>query len=364
MSHSGRFGGTWISAGLFAFALSSSAAAEDSAYCKKVRARADADAALLFAPSIQAQGIKFPNNGTTDSGVTTGLGYQFRAQVAWSPLNVYRGTRVVKVGEADCKAHDAQTRAQEMIAQGTSYGRLTALQGEARFLASQRSRWEQIVDAAEARLAAQVTPLADVLEVRARATDMARKASQVQAEIAQLEAAGAGSAKASLAAIVRQVETSAMSHEREVSHLRSLDAWEVSAVGGIIPQDKPVDYYGIVAVSFNFGAFWRNAAETRYLDARAEELRTARYELADQIRRFRAQMKGTADAARGELATVDKMASSMRTARAALEGSTAPNAPQAIATLDLDLLSLEADRTYLTTLIAELGKLEENVDEH
>lgn len=338
------------------------ASADDSAYCRKVRARATSEASLLFAPSVQALGIKFPSNGVADSGVTTGLGYQLRAQVAFSPLDVYKATRVLRVGEADCREHEAVAAAQSFLAGGASFGRLAALRSQASFLDGQRAVWSGIVAAGEERLAAQVTPLLDVMELRARANELERRRARIQADIAQLEAAGAGGYRGSLDALVASVETRAMAKERELSHVRSLDAWGVTAAAGVVPRAALVDYYGVVQVSFNFGSFWRNAAETRYVDARQDELRTSRFEVADMVRRLRKQLRGLSLGLQQELATYDRHAAALSSARAAIVQSTAPNAPQTIAVLDLDTVAIDAERTYLKAFIAELSKLEENVD--
>ena len=116
---------------------SGEAAADDSAYCRKVKARAAGDAALLFAPSVTGQVIRYPsvNGGPVDAtGVTTGNGWQGRVGLSWSPLDFYRGFGVLRAGDADCERGNAQIDAQHLLHYGEDYGRLHALKKQAEYL--------------------------------------------------------------------------------------------------------------------------------------------------------------------------------------------------------------------------------------
>lgn len=338
---------------------SSAARADESAYCRKVRARASSDAALMFAPSVQVHGIKFPNNGTIDSGVTTGAGYQFRAVLTFSPLDLYRGFRVLRVGDADCEQHAAVEDAQKILQQGADFGRLPALRRQAAMLDAKRPTWESLLEKSEERLAAHTISLADANDVRARVSELELKRSRVGGDAAKLEARGLESMRKGLGTLSSDIRASAMRFEREASHVRSLDAWDVRVTGGIIPQDKPVDFFGMVQVGYNFGGFWRNAYESGYLEARAEELRTSRYELEDQLQRFRDVVRAAAVQTRSELGVVERSVATLRAAREALSKSEAPGAPHALALVELEILSIESDREFLTVFLEELGRLEE-----
>jgi hypothetical protein len=362
----GRLHGVFASAAAFlaVTALAAPAWSEESAYCKKVQGRAAGDAALLFAPSVQAQAIKFPNAGTIDAGVTTGSGYQFRGGISWSPLDFYKGFRVLEVGRADCERHEAVVSAQEVLLQGIDYGRLPALRKQASFLDSRRATWEAIVAKSEERLEARITSFVEANDIRSRAAELERKRLQVGGEVQRLEAKNLDGYRGMLSQLMASVETTSMRFEREASHVRSLDAWDLRVTGGVIPQERPVDYYGIVQLSFNFGAFSRNAGETRYLDARAEELKKARYETREQLRIFREQVASAKEQATRELGIVEKQASTLGSARQTLASSEAPNAPQALGVIDLHIVLVESDRVFLAALIEELSRLEDNRNGH
>ena len=338
------------------------ARSEDSAYCKKVRARASSEAALLFGPSVQAQAIRFPNNGTTDSGVTTGAGFQLRAALSFSPLDLYKGFRVKQLGDADCQQHEAIVSAQQVLLQGADYGRLPALRRQVEFLDSTRSQSETILAKSEERVAAHVESLREAMEIRARIGALGRAREHSQGDVDRLVARGIDAYRGPLSVLVDAADRQVMQLERDASHVRSLAAWDVRVTGGVIPQTDQVDYFGMLQVGFNLGAFSRNAQETQYLDARAEELRRARYELRDQVETFRRQIKSAIAQAKRELSVVDRQAKMLAADRSALGQAVAPNAPHALAMIDLDAVLVESERIFLATLITELAHFEENHD--
>ncbi len=347
--------------GASAFAMTTSARAEGtSPYCEKVRARASADASLMFAPTVQAQGVRYPRNGAIDSSTTVGQGYQFRTAVSWSPLDFYKGFKVLEVGRADCEQHEATVTAQQVLMLGVDAARLPALRQASTYLSGQKGRWEEIITKNDERLAEHVTSLLDANEVRARGGELEKKAAMVDGDIGRLEAVGIDVYRGMLSSLMTSIESKAMDFERKASHVRSLEPWTFSVTGGVVPQERPVDYFGIVQVGFNLGAFSRNSADARYLDARAEELRKARYEVIDQLRRFKAQVKVTNTQSKRELEVVNRRIAALRSARDTLATSEASGAPHALAIVDLDMILAEADRVYLTALVAELSKMEEN----
>jgi hypothetical protein len=145
--------------------------------------------------------------------------------------------------------------------------------------------------------------------------------------------------------------------------VRVLDSWSVHFTAGYIPPffgADHSDYYGMVQLSHNLGGAWRNAAETRYLDAREDELKSARPELVSRIASFRANLRATVTQAQRELAVLESRVSALNAGRAALETSDALKAAHALALIELELIAADSERAYLIELIAELRTLEEN----
>ena len=337
-----------------------SARAEDSSFCRKVRARAASDAALLYGPTVLAQGIKFPASGATDLGVTTGAGYQFRAAVSFSPLDFYKGFRVERLGEADCKVHETVVSAQEVLKLGSDYGRLPALRKQLAFMDAQQPKLQAIAGKTRERIAAHAGTLREATEIRARIAALGRARAHVLGDAERLEARGVQAYQGPLSVLVDAADRQALDLEREASHVRSLSSWTVGVTAGVIPQDRPVDYFGMVQVGFNFGAFSRNANETKYLGARADELKSARYELRDQVRAFRADVETALAEARRDIVIADEQAAALTEDIATLGRADAKDAPHALAMLELDLLGIEAERVFLNALTEELVRFQEN----
>lgn len=341
----------------------SGAQAEETSYCRKVHARAGGDAALLFAPTIQAQAIRFPTGqgGTIDAGATSGNGQQVRASLSWSPLDFYRGFGVLSAGDADCARGDAQITAQRLLHYGEDFGRLHAHKRQVEYFTSREATVATLLAKSEERLAAHVTSLLDTNELRARAADLDRKKIRARAEVARLEARGVESYRGSVERLAAEVEAKSLSYEREVSHLRKLDGFDLRVSAGVIPHDTP-QVFGFVQLGFNAGTVARIINENSYIDARTEELRRARYELRDQLVRFVGQLRATRAQALGESAVVTSRVAALVSARQALSASESPNAPHALAVLDLEIIGAEAEVAFLTALISELSTIEDNHD--
>jgi len=345
--------------------LAGAARADESDYCSRVRARTAGDAALLFSPSLQLQGIKFPRDGMLDLGATTGTEYQLRAALSFSPLDIYKGSLLLRVGDADCEQHEATWNAQELLLAGADFGRLPALAQEAAYLDSQKGSWEAIVAKGEKRLAAGASTLLEASDLRKRAADLERKQAQVAGEIARLRGLGLDRFDGTTLSpsLAGEVERRAIDYEKEVSQVRRLDPWGVTVTGGIVPQDSPIDYFGIVQVSFNFGAFERYAKESRYLEARSREIANARYEVPSQLERFRKQVQAANRQAEQELAVVERSLSALRGTRAALaDHADAPAVANALAVTDLAITDGESDRVYLSALVERLSRSLESDD--
>jgi len=344
---------------LLAVCVPTSAWSQESPYCKKVRARASGDAALLFSPSAQVQGVKFPKNGAVDTSSSVGQSYQFRGVVTWSPLDFYKGFRVLDVAEADCREHEIVVTTEEVLKHGADYARLPALKAQREFLEGKRPFFTAARAKLDERTAAGVMTVMDAESHRAQLRELERKSEVTQGEIDRLEARGVARDIPLLSSLVSEVAVRALEHDQETSRVRKLDPWTVGVVGGIVPQYDPVDWFGVVQVGYNFGGISRVDNEHRYMDARSEELRTARYELGTRISRFREELRVTRAQTERELAVLERDAVALTTARNALAKSEATNAPLALDGMDMALIGIESERVYLTQFSAALRRMEE-----
>ncbi len=354
-----------LGAALAVVAVQSPAQADESAYCRRVHARAASDAALLIAPTFRAEALKLPSAlepGAQLAATPTGASYQVRAGGSVSFLNMYKGTRLPIVADADCAQNDAVTAAEELLAQAEDFGRLGALRGEAKALDESRAEWERIAAKMTERFTAQNVTLLNLEDVQTRVTALERRRVQVGGEIKRLEATGLDAHKPDIGALERRIEAASSKLERETAHVRSLDAFDLAITGGYVPpvlDAKNPDFFGVIQLSYNLGGPFRNAAESRYVAARAEEIKTARNETHAHLRLFREHVKAVLFGARGELEIVQKRIAALRVIRGQLDGSEATGAAYAGAMVDLELVALHADEVFLTGYVRELSHVEE-----
>jgi hypothetical protein len=341
------------------FAPGLRAVADEPAYCVKVRARATADAALLIAPRVQAEGIRFPYAiSPIDVGPGTDSRFQLRFGLSFSPLDAWRGVRVQSAAEADCELHKVSERLRERVLEAPRERALPALKAQLTYLEAHRAEWQKLLSRAGERLKAGVLTALELQEVRRLVGLLERKRELVRGEAARVALHAPREPGPSLSELSRQYVDRSVQLEREAAGIRAFDAWGVKLRGGIIPlPGQPIDWFGLVEVSYSLGAFWHGSNEARYLEARGAELREARYELPQRAAELRELTRAEAEQARLELEAVESDLSSITATEALLRDSDAPNAHQARALLSLERYLVEADQIFLRTLTEALGQV-------
>jgi hypothetical protein len=320
---------------------------------------AESQAALLSAPEIEVHGGRFPENSTLARPARAGDDYQVRAALSLSLLDVYRGRRVLRAGESECAHYEADRRLEQILVLDTDFGRLPALRRAASFLEERRGSWQAVERRTDAALAARVISLPEALEQRDRSARLERRRAELSGEIARLTALGASSAsEVDLAKLLSAAHEAAMEYERDTSHLRTLDAWELRVVAGAVPDAPSTDYFGVVEFSFDLGAYAQRAAERRALAARDEELRTSRSELRHRLRVFREVAAANRSEAERAASIVAERLAALRVASASLDGAQASRAAFTRDALELELISAEAERIFFGAWLAELRRLE------
>jgi hypothetical protein len=322
-------------------------------YCRKVTAQAQSDAALLFAPSITAQLVKYPESGIADAaGFQVGHGVQPRIALGVGLVDMYRGVGVLDVAHADCERAARSEDLEAILAEKDDLGRLPALEHERDYLRRRAPEVSALVAKAEERLAARTSTVLEVNELRRRALEIDRKTNQVEGDIARLaqrHARGSAATAAAIGTLLADYERSARTYEERVSHVRSLQPWKLNVSGGVVAQPA-ADVFGLVEVVYNLGAIPHNAADSRAVEARTQELEHARYELRAQVTLLRDEMRVSADTAEREIASLDTHVARLDAERRTVATSDAPNAGHVAAALLLETIELEADRTYLAAL--------------
>jgi len=357
------------------------AAAQDSSYCRQVRARAASDADLLMTPRVMVQGIHFPR-GQFDPDATTRNGYQLRTGLTFSPLDFYKGQGVLRTGDADCRRHEASLELDDVLGHATETARLSALREQSQFLRTRTEDWRALGAKAAARLSQRIITVVEFTSLQRSIDTLEHKLVAVEGEAGQLQArqlgaagtfpsaaantagsaaAGtAGSAAASPAvpvpALASQYYREAMRFEQEASKVRRLDDWKLQITGGVVPL-QPVDWYGTLELSFSLGGLVKGEHEQRYLEGRSEDLRFAREGVETRLAQFRAQTAAALEQARRDLGLVEHSLEILRATRLALEQSEAESAAQARDLLAIEQVSVESDSIFLRSFLGALESL-------
>jgi len=358
---------------LFSSLVPSLAVAQQTPYCKQVRARAASDADYLMTPRVIVQGLHFPHGSElADSGPVLGSGYQLRTGLTFSPVDFYKGRGVVRAGDADCKRHEASVALDDALGHSTESARLSALLQQGEFLRGHAEDWRNISARAAARLSQRIITVVDFNSVQRSIDTLEHKLVQVAGEAEQLKARqlrvsgmlpsgkGLGAAQAAdtppVPDLASEYFRQSMRYERETSGVRQMDDWKLQITGGVIPL-YPVDWYGTVELSFSLGALVRGQHEERYIEGRSEDLRYARDGVETRLAQFRAQTSAALEQARRDLGLVDHSLEVLRATRLALEQSEAESAAQARDLIAIEQVAVESDSVFLRSFVGALETL-------
>ncbi|CAN5774734.1 hypothetical protein BH11MYX4_BH11MYX4_29420 [soil metagenome] len=336
--------------GCLATAADASADEASTDYCRKVTATAQADAALLFAPTLSAQVIRFPQGGIADkTGLQTGSGVQPRASITVGLVDMVRGAGVLDVARADCRRQERAVTLEEVLAQRADIGKLPALEKKLELFRARRPEVQALVRNAEERFAAHTATLLEVHELRRQAADLDRKAWETERDIELLTRRGFVPPAQPIAKLLEEYEARALEHEGAITHVRKIQPWQLNVTAGMTVQPT-VDAFGVVELSYNVGGLFRNPAENRALEARKQEIHRARYEVRHQVETLLEELRIEARRSQEQLASFDEELARIARERASLDGLDAPNKSQVLAALTLEAIALEAERAYLAAL--------------
>lgn len=332
--------------------------AASSDYCRRVAARARSRAALDFAPEAIGQGIRVPLRQSVDpEALSAEDGYQLRAGLSLSPLNIIRGALVLSLAEKQCERHLIEQQLSETLDAGLDTFRLPALLKQRDFLRQQLPRVDAALAKAQAQLDARVITVLELRGVMDRATNIRRTLLTLERQIMAIEnnlSSGEGRpalSAGSLHTLVQAYSNRAMEVERTQSAIRKLAPYSLRATGGTLFQDD-LGWYGIVELRLSFGSPFQLAAESSYLDARADELRRSQGELSGRARRLARLLERSLPLFRDELALVVQQLVSVRREQRSLRQIDVPKRDYRLALLDLEATYLQGERIFLEHILS------------
>ena len=344
---------------LVALLCAAPASAETSPYCVKVRERAADDAALLMGPRVILQGLRFPDNGQLEGGTVVGEGFQTRAGLAFSATDLYRGLGVLRVGEADCREHEARAELEATLAEGDDDARRAGLEAQIAFIEAHDEEVRRWVGKAVARFAARLIPLVELEDVRTRAGALERKLVQARGQARELAAKGVPAGGASTMQtdkLASAYAEAAAILERATSRERESEPWQLEMTGGLVTYPR-ADWYGVVQLGFNLGGLTRSGHADRRARARKEEIARASYETDARVRQSHELLVVKLEEARVELALLERELGDLQSTRRGLEGSEAPNVVHQSEQLGLEQAALEAEQVFYRAYVDRLGSI-------
>ncbi|MCB9594466.1 MAG: hypothetical protein H6719_17165 [Sandaracinaceae bacterium] len=340
-----------------AIATPAGADAQDSPYCRRVRAEAESRAFLMFSPRLAVQGLHVPLvGGTTGTGIVQGQEWQARAALSFSPMDMIRGAYVLDQASADCDRRIVGEEIQRALSIGTSYGRSHSLRAQLSYLQSQQPAIEQLLADAQAARDEQLITMHQLNDVRLRANAIARRMQSLEAEIERLDEddADRGATERPLRAQLDDYEGRSIDLARAQSDLRRLNPWQINVSAGIVPLST-FDWFGAVELSYNLGGIAQQFAEDRAVEARADEIREASYEVRHEVERFEERMRTSTRDLRDALRLLDAQAELMDEQRDLLTRTSeeTAEAQHSLRMVEMNRIELESDRVYRRTLLAE-----------
>jgi hypothetical protein len=335
--------------------------AGESGYCRKVRARAAADAAQLMSPQLVLQGLRFPRNlAGLPLTELDGAGlspWQARAGLAFAPLDVLKGLALTRASDDDCEQDDARLTLERYLENAEASARLPALRNQAAWLEATAPEWRALLAREEARFQQHVITLFELNQVRVRCNALERRLVQASGEAERIAARGYERPTRAPAELLEREHERALQLEQELGVVRSLSFWNFRLNAGLVASDRPLDWYGLAELTVHLGAPWDTQLEREAVAARHDELRSDRRGVEVRLGELHRQLRSQREQARHELALVDAQLDSVTSTRQTLERSEAPDVAFAVSLLTCDQWVAEADRVWLTAWISELDTL-------
>lgn len=334
--------------------MTAPAAAQESAYCRQVRAQARATASVLAAPRVVASGIRFPSDNRIDLGPTVGRHTQVRVGATWSALDAVRARETMQASSELCTAQEASAALDTWTKQSLEAPLAQAYAAQASYLADQQPRWQALARTASGRFQSRLITAIDAEQVRRRASELELRLVHGRGEASQLAHQVAGSGAALARASIDAANTVAARESR----LRRLDAWQVRAVAGAVPQTEgKTDWYGTVEVSYSLGGPLQTHHERQVREAARDYNAQPTSGPVAAFAELRPKLTAKLQQAREELRILADMLTELSTTLQQLEATDAGRASQHRDLLVLEEIALRSEHAFQQALSNGLNLL-------
>ncbi len=323
--------------------------------CDRLRAEARAEAALLYAPRVQLEGIRAP--GALDPARPAGAGgavAQARLSLALSPIDMLRGHAIESVAAAECARVALADQLDRVLAVGTRHGELAAARDELAYLDGHIAEIDAMVSDGINRFERQRATAAEVEELRERRASLRAHIAELRHRSLVLEQFdGTAEIPREPAELAPRYRAAALEVDRRRADERGLSAWRLDVRAGLAEADQS-DWFGVVELAYSFGDPWRRAADREFLRARARELASDPRDASVRWDQLRRAMRRSVDAIELEIRMVDDELAKLRSERDRVAQVADGNdgARQLQARYTINLIELEARRVSLSSLAA------------
>lgn len=241
--------------------MESAAHAEDG-YCDFAEGVAEAESAVLFAPSVFGQ---FGRIEQTAVQPDTSGELRVIGGMRWRLTGIYEGVATKKRASAQCKRHVAL----EQIRGATLY---RALEARAKVIDGSLVEATQLAERLTADLEANRTTIQDATATRLRIDELRRISADTHREMSLLPQTTGAPGLVAFQAADDDIER----QDGKLRRAKGLDVSVRAGVDQLVDQPRSSPWFAVVAVDVNLGVLFQGGGNHRAADGRRRYLRSGR----------------------------------------------------------------------------------------
>lgn len=336
------------------FSLTGSAQADATgSTCDRLRAEAAAEAATLYAPRVLVEGARAPGVMDAADPVAATEGFQARASLGFSATDALRGRAIERIADAECARTIAADRAGRVLAVGLRFGELDATRAEIAYIEAKLPEVDALVGEVVDRFAAQRATAIEVDEMRTRRASLRIRLTAARRELGELELLEQQRGQApqpALAALAKDVRATEIEVTKRHADLRAMSAWTLDVRAGVAGGET-ADWFAVVELGYSLGQPFQARANRRAIRARTAEAQADDRAVAGQLDHLQRAMQRSAKDLAAEVATIETELAAQVAERERIASVANDAAKALVARFTLEIIELEARRTYLSALV-------------
>ncbi len=328
-------------------------------YCEWVKGATDSERAILMYPELYST-LGPVSSGDEETGdessifnqmalrLTVGLQYRF--------INLYRGIMMGHRADAECRRYLAQSDLQAAVSIGKDWGRKDALEAKLAIVQKAMPEAETQLDLLYKQLDENLATVDELYAVQLKVDALRQIINQTQLELERL-ATMPQAPKEKLEDIVRRYNQMDDLIEKRESQIRRAKAWAVDIKGGYdqsFGNEKDYPLFAQVKLSFNFGGIAQPSADSRAASGRRRWRSHSVETLETRVIQMQSQLKALAKAEHKRLDEINMLADELSERLKTLKDIDTEKSKRFRNLLWMDYVSMNAERVYLKTHLAEL----------